>query len=135
MSTCEKLEGYGFICLASLWWANIGKDFRLEGSTTSWKTTSSFIYAWVDKGTDRILNVGHTGQTFSGRFGDYVRWLNGKRKNDCDTPIRRAWLACFSGCDSGQIEVWVKPSATDRPTREADERSWISRLRPVLNRR
>lgn len=130
-----ELIDHGFRHTAKLHWEAGGEQFRLEGARDVWRETRCFIYVWFDESRQRALNVGHTGQAFSARFGDYVRWLNGKRKNDCDTPIRKEWLSCLVGCQSGRVEVWIRASTNDRSARESDERRWITQLRPILNRR
>lgn len=132
-ANCPAIEG--FHRLATLQWDTDGTQFRLDGDKNAWRRTRNFIYVWFDVAAKRCLNVGHTGLTFSGRFGSYVQWLNGKRKRDNDRPIRRAWLLCLANCQSGRVEVWVRSSAEDIKRRETDERHWIARLKPILNRR
>ena len=89
------------------------------------------IYVYADLGTDRLLNVGHTGQRLRSRLKSYRGWLNGLRAKENNRPIRLSWLECLAG--SSRVEVWAKTSLTDRAAREAEETEWIQRPRPILN--
>lgn len=135
VSAGGTLAANDFHHLATLRWDEGQTLFRLDGDKKRWRSLQNFIYVWFDSAVGRFLNVGHTGLTFSGRFGNYVQWLNGKRTRDNDRPIRRAWLSCLADCQSGSVEVWVRASEKDLKSREADERRWITRLKPILNRR
>lgn len=131
----DALTANEFRRFATLQWDTGGTLFRLDGDKDMWRKTRNFIYVWFDGATKRCLNVGHTGLTFSGRFGNYVQWLNGKREKENNRPIRRAWLSCLANCQPGQVEVWIRASAEDSKRRETDERHWITQLKPILNRR
>ncbi len=60
----EKLKEAGFSPAATLTWDGAQQfEFRFTDSDLR-----DVIYVYADLGTDRVLNVGHTGQRLRGRL-------------------------------------------------------------------
>jgi hypothetical protein len=123
----DTLKDAGFSPAANLTWND---DRRFEFQFTD-ANRRNVIYAYIDPDTERVLNVGHTGQVLRARLRDYQAWLNGRRIKENTRPIRLKWLDCFDGCS--RVEVWAKPSSPEKAEREHEETELIRRLNPVLN--
>ena len=123
----DTLRDAGFSPAARLTWDS-DSHFHFEFGDCDRRNV---IYVYADMGADRVLNVGHTGQSLRGRLRNYEAWLNGLRTRENKRPIRLKWLECLGGCS--RVEVWARSSSADRSAREADERDWMNRLRPELN--
>ncbi|MCI0432014.1 MAG: hypothetical protein L0210_15910 [Rhodospirillales bacterium] len=137
MNATSELQQHGFQQGAKLQWRESGAEIAFEFVATDPLTWAAkhVILAVVDAADDQTLFVGPTGQQVRSRLGDLGRWLNGKRKDDSETPVRYAWLDRLKTCKPGEIEVWAKASVPGRAQREMEARRWIDLLRPVLNRR
>jgi hypothetical protein len=123
----DTLKDSGFSPAARLTWDDV-RQFKFDLGDCD---LQNVIYVYADVDTDRVLNVGHTGQSLRGRLRSYEAWLNGRRTKENSRPIRLRWLDCLGGCS--RVEVWARPSSPDRAAREVDERGWIKQLRPLLN--
>jgi hypothetical protein len=137
MNAISELQRHGFQRGAKLERRKSGAEVAFEFVATDPVTWAAkhVILAVVDAADDQILFVGPTGQQVRSRLGDLGRWLNGKRKDDCETPVRYAWLDRLKTCKPGKIEVWAKSSVPERAQREMEATRWIDLLQPLLNRR
>jgi len=137
MNAVGTLQQHGFRRGAELQWreSEAEPDFKFVASDPALWADKQVIFAIVDAQDDQTLFVGPTGQRVGSRLGDLGRWLNGKRKDDCETPVRYAWLDRLKTCKPGTIEVWSKASVAERTQRDIEATRWIALLQPPLNRR
>lgn len=129
----EKLTTCGFRPGLMMHWMEGPGSFKITPMSGDAEVMRirSVIYAWYDRHSDVVMNVGETGQSLQARFlNQYSRWLN-LNGRIADGPMRRRWLDHIKTSKSGLIEVHIH--ACDPSMRKQEETRFINQLHPKLN--